>query len=321
MKVHNPQKIWCQDEPGPEMPPEEVSRYSGLAIDDLEKVHGGFDGCSYRINKQYFLKVTPGGSSRNKTETAFSRFPWEHLCVPEVVSASEHHILNVWKTLDDVSDDAETGIKVGFALAEIHGSNNQIDDRPNAGLANLFSDAVVFRNALENLLCRLKAAKPNVAGSLEHCESFTSVMQDLENNSVRWETLFDEKVRLHGDFKPGNVKVCSGMVYAFDFSFSFIGPRFVDVWHFMRHGVSKLFYSGFCHGYQQLSGIDLRYADVRCRFIDQLNMLGQLIKCKTGSIRERDTLAAVEANSDYVIKNQQSSNNSIQTDAFGAADL
>jgi Ser/Thr protein kinase RdoA (MazF antagonist) len=238
-----------------------------------------------------------------------------------VVSSSEHHILNVWKTLDDVSDDAETGIKVGLALAEIHNSSHQIDDSPNAGLANLFRNAASFRNALGKLLNSLKADKPHVADSLEKCQSFTSVIHDLERNSEGWENLFDEKVRLHGDFKPGNVKICSGIVYSFDFSFSFIGPRFVDVWHFMRHGVSKQFYSGFCHGYQQFSGIDLRHADVRCKFIDQLNMLGQLIKCKADSIRERDTISAMVANSDYVLKNLKSSNKAIQADAFGAADF
>lgn len=98
-------------------------------------------------------------------------------------------------------------------------------------------------------------------------------------------------VLLHGDCKPSNIKVgLDDKAVVFDWEFSFVGPRIVDLGHFLRWGATDKFIEAFISGYYEDARIDVSGMLAAAKWVDLVNLLFQLEKSGQKTARENDIL-------------------------------
>jgi thiamine kinase-like enzyme len=97
-------------------------------------------------------------------------------------------------------------------------------------------------------------------------------------------------VLLHGDCKPSNIKKSKINIGAvvFDWEFSFVRPRLIDIGHFLRLGASDSFIDVFISRYHLITEVDISGNLFFAKLIDLVNLSFQLVKSTDGSTREND---------------------------------
>lgn len=294
--MRNLETRWI-DEDGPKVAEtsEAFDRLGSLSTQCV-LLSGGLANHNYDLGDERILRIYKR-SSRSSTidlELKLNDRRWQSFNTAKTIAQGADYLVQKKLYFSELLDSSEHGSIAGKALGEIHSAPVSLVQGHNEFLSLIFSTSCLSKLISEKLNWAISSKeflldsyKEWLAGALELSVQLLSVQIDLS---------LKDRVLLHGDCKPSNIKKCSQSFGAvvFDWEFSFAGPRLIDIGHFLRWGVSSDFLEKFVYHYKNVTGVDLSDKLQAAKLIDLVNLSFQLAKSTEGSLRETDILNHLE---------------------------
>jgi thiamine kinase-like enzyme len=288
---------WIEED-GPEVPDNrEVSDRIGYASEKCSFLSGGLANHNYDLGDGRILRVYKRSpkDSTIELESNLNDNHWNYFTTAKTLGRGKDFLIQQKLQFSELEDSSEHGSITGSVLGEIHSAKAPIDNGHNDFISSLFETS-----SLSDLICeKFSWAVTSKDSLLEPYKEWitSSLTQVVQESSEKINLAAADRVLLHGDCKPSNIKkdkLSSGAV-VFDWEFSFVGPRLVDVGHFLRWGVNDHFMVKFLSQYKEVAGVDLTGKLQAAKLIDLVNLSFQLAKSIESSARENDILNYIES--------------------------
>jgi thiamine kinase-like enzyme len=270
----------------------EVQDRLGKVNKDCSFLSGGLSNHNYDLGDNRILRVFKRSTDTSTIdlESNLNDLDWESFCTAKTLERGPDYLVQRKLLFSELEDNSTHGSVSGIALGEIHNTNPSIATNHNKFLSSLFSIYPLSDLISKKLVWALSSKKSILAPYREWISS--TLLEVISENSEQINSASEDKVLLHGDCKPLNIKkskINAGAV-VFDWEFSFVGPRLVDIGHFLRWGASDSFIDTFISSYHSITEVDISGSLFAAKLIDLVNLSFQIAKSIEGSARENDIL-------------------------------
>ncbi|MES3008849.1 MAG: aminoglycoside phosphotransferase family protein [Pseudomonadota bacterium] len=283
-----------QDGPVGDVQRDVVSRIGAQSV-NVRFLSGGLANRNYALGSDKVLRVygRPKCENSIEIEDFLNNVDWKNFSSPLTIFRGEDYLLQKFLQYREFTESSRDGHLAGRVLGEIHAAGCGNAVRYNMKLAEIFR----ARPLTQKIITTMEWAFNSISEKKSHFPKglLQAIRLNLESsvNSVseQIEMYANDIVLLHGDCKPSNVKIgVDGRAVVFDWEFSFVGPRVVDLGHFLRWGAQEEFIDAFISGYYEESRIDVSGMLEAAKWVDLINVLFQLEKSAAKSVREVDIL-------------------------------
>lgn len=283
-----------QDGPIGDVHQDVVSRIDAEPV-DVRFLSGGLANRNYAIGSDKVLRVygRPEYSRSIELEDCLNNAAWRNFASPVTLLKGDDYLLQKLLQYREFTESGSDGDVAGRVLGEIHAANYSIVAGYNSGLAEMFSS----RPLTQTVTAVIEWAFNSISEKKTHLQEevlraiYCELINSVNSVSGDIDMCASDVVLLHGDCKPSNIKVGIGdRGVVFDWEFSFAGPRIVDLGHFFRWGASEEFIDAFISGYYGESRVDVSGMLKAAKWVDLVNLLFQLEKSGSKTVRESDIL-------------------------------
>jgi thiamine kinase-like enzyme len=291
-KLLNLETTWIEED-GPVVSDfREVQDRLGKITKDCSFLSGGLSNHNYDLGDNRVLRVfkNPTYTSTIDLESKLNDLDWNNFCTAKTLERGPDYLVQRKLLFSELEDNSTHGSISGLTLGEIHNSKPSIAINHNKFLSSLYSTCPLSDFISKKLAWAL-SSKKTISSPYREWISNT-LLEVLSENSEQINSASEDKVLLHGDCKPSNIKkskIDAGAV-VFDWEFSFVGPRLVDIGHFLRWGASDSFIDTFISSYRSITEVDISGNLLAAKLLDLVNLSFQLVKSTEGSARENDIL-------------------------------
>jgi thiamine kinase-like enzyme len=291
-QLQNLETTWIEEDRSVISDFKEVQDRLGKINKDCSFLSGGLANHNYDLGNNRILRVfkRTTDTSTIDLESSLNDLDWKSFCTAKTLARGPDYLVQEKLLFSELEDNSTHGSVSGLALGEIHNTQPSIATNHNKFLSSLFSIYPLSDLISKKLVWAISSKKSILAPYREWISS--TLLEVIGENSEQINSVSEDKVLLHGDCKPSNIKkskINAGAV-VFDWEFSFVGPRLVDIGHFLRWGASDSFINAFISSYQSITGVDITGNLLAAKLIDLVNLSFQLAKSKEGSARENDIL-------------------------------
>jgi thiamine kinase-like enzyme len=291
-QLQNLETTWIEEDRSVITDFREVQDRLGKINKDCFFLSGGLSNHNYDLGDNRILRVykRTTDSSTIDLESNLNDLDWKSFCTAKTLAQGPDYLVQKKLLFSELEDTSTHGSVSGLALGEIHNTKPSIATNNNKFLSSLFSISPLSDVISKKLVWAIFSKKWILVPYKEWISS--ALLELIDENSEQINSASEDKVLLHGDCKPSNIK--KSKIYAgavvFDWEFSFVGPRLVDIGHFLRWGASDSFINAFISSYHSITEVDNSGNLLAAKLIDLVNLSFQLAKSKEGSARENDIL-------------------------------
>jgi thiamine kinase-like enzyme len=287
---------WIEEDGPKEPDSSEVIERLGTVCEHSKFLSGGLANHNYDLGDERILRIYKR-SPQNSTlelESKLNDSQWKSFETAATLGRGTDYLVQKKLYFHELEDSSEHGKVAGNSIGEMHSTKPSMVTGHNEFLSTLFTTPRLSDVITDKLVWAVNSK--DSLHTLYKNWLITELRLVIQENSLQIDEASSDKVLLHGDCKPSNIKKSSQSLGAvvFDWEFSFFGPRLIDIGHFLRWGVSSGFLDRFLFHYKGKTGVDLSGKLLTAKLIDIVNLSFQLAKSHEGSSREVDILSYFE---------------------------